>query len=132
MTAVDAVLLPLVPFTVTVYCPGEQEQDSVEFPDAVNVVTLRAHERPVLGETVSFNVTVPKNVTSYVTVMVEVPVAAGRTATLVGLLVTVNAVPTTNLTDAECDNRPPVLVTLTLNVPTAAESEHERTEFREV
>ena len=132
MTAVDAVLLPLVPFTVTVYCPGEPEQDSVEFPDAVNVVTLRAHERPVLGETVSFNVTVPKNVTSYVTVMVEVPVAAGRTATLVGLLVTVNAVPTTNLTDAECDNPPPVLVTVTLNVPTGAESEHERTEFREV
>src|SRR2546425_9153156 len=132
MTVVDAVLLPLVPFTVTVYCPGEPEQDSVEYPDAVKMVTLSVHERPVLGETVSLAVTVPKNVTSYVTVMVEVPVVPGSTATLVGLLVTVNAVPTTNLTDAECDNPPPVLVTVTLNVPTGAESEHERTEFREV
>jgi hypothetical protein len=64
MTVVDAVLVPLVPFTVTVYCPGEPEQDSVEFPDDVKVVTLRVQERPVLGETVSFNVTVPKNATS--------------------------------------------------------------------
>ena len=64
MTVVDAALLPLVPFTVTVYCPGEPEQDSVELPDAVNVVTLRVHERPVLGETVSFSFTVPKNVRS--------------------------------------------------------------------
>ena len=39
-------MLPLVPFTVTVYCPGEPEHDSVEFPDVVNVVTLSAHERP--------------------------------------------------------------------------------------
>jgi hypothetical protein len=64
MTVVDAVLVPLVPVTVTVYCPGEPEQDNVEFPDDVNVVTLRVQERPVLGETVSFNVTVPKNATS--------------------------------------------------------------------
>jgi hypothetical protein len=132
MTVVDAVLLPLVPFTVTVYCPGEPEQDSVEFPDDVNVVILRVQERPVLGETVSFNVTVPKNATSYVTVMVEVPMVPGKTATLVGLLVTVNAVPTTNLTEAECDNPLPVPVTVTLNVPIGAESEHERIEFREV
>ena len=59
MTVVDAVLLPLVPFTVTVYCPGEPEQDKVEFPDVVKLVTLRVHERPVLGETVSLSVTVP-------------------------------------------------------------------------
>src|SRR5205807_2987977 len=132
MTVVDAVLLPLVPFTVTVYCPGEPEQESVEFPDAVNVVTLRLHKRPLLGETVSFNVTVPKNVTSYVTVMVEVPVVPENTATLVGLPVTVKAVPTTNFTEAECDNPLPVTVTVTLNAPDGAESEHERTEFREV
>jgi len=59
MTVVDAVLLPLVPFTVTVYCPGEPEQDKVEFPDVVKLVTLRVQERPVLGETVSLSVTVP-------------------------------------------------------------------------
>ena len=64
MTVVDAELVLLVPFTVTVYCPDEPKQDSVEFPDDVNVVTLSVQERPVLGETVSFNVTVPKNATS--------------------------------------------------------------------
>jgi hypothetical protein len=64
MTVVDAVLVPLVPFTVTVYCPGEPKQDRVEFPDAVNVVTLRLQERPVLGETVSFKVTVPEKAIS--------------------------------------------------------------------
>jgi len=64
--------------------------------------------------------------------MVEVPVVPVSTATLVGLPVTVNAVPTTNLTEAECDNPLPVPVTVTLNVPVGAESEHERTEFREV
>jgi len=62
MTVVDAAFAPLEPFTVTVYCPVEPEQDSVEFPDAVNVVTLREQESPALGETVSFSVTVPKNV----------------------------------------------------------------------
>jgi hypothetical protein len=62
MTVVDAVLLPLVPFTVTVYCPGEPEQDKVEFPDVVKLVTLRVQVRPVLGETVSFSVTVPMKV----------------------------------------------------------------------
>src|SRR5690242_6816354 len=132
MTVVDAELVPLVPFTVTVYCPGDPEQDSVEFPDPVNVVTLREQERPVLGETVSFKVTVPENAISYVTVMVEIPGAPGSTATLVGLLVTVNAVPTTNLTEVECDNPLPAPVTVTLNVPAGAESEHERIEFREV
>jgi len=121
MTVVDAELVPLVPFTVTVYCPGDPEQDSVEFPDAVNVVTLREQERPVLGETVSFKVTVPENAISYVTVMVEIPGAPGSTATLVGLLVTVNAVPTTNLTEVECDTPLPAPVTVTLNVPAGAE-----------
>jgi hypothetical protein len=60
MTVVDAVFAPLVPLTVTVYCPARPEQDKVEFPDAVKLVTLRLQERPVLGETVSFSVTVPR------------------------------------------------------------------------
>lgn len=128
----DAVLLPLVPFTVTVYCPGEPEHDSVEFPDVVNVVTLSAHERPGLGETVSLSVTVPKKVTSYLTVMVEVPVVPVSTATLVGLPVNVKAVPTTNLTEAECDNPLPLPVTVTLNVPDRAESVQERMDVPEV
>jgi len=67
-----------------------------------------------------------------VTVMIEVPEVPGSTATLVGLLVTVNAVPTTNLTEVECDNPLLAPVTVTLNVPVGAESEHERIEFREV
>ena len=46
MTVVEAVLVPLVPFTVTVYCPVEPEQERVEFPDDVNMVTLRVQERP--------------------------------------------------------------------------------------
>lgn len=125
-------MVPLVPFTVTVYCPGEPEQDRVEFPDDVNLVTLRAQERPVLGETVSFNVTVPENATSYVTVIVEVPVTPVTTETVVGLAVTVKAIPTMNLTEADRDNPLPVPVTVTLKVPDRAESEHVRIELREV
>jgi hypothetical protein len=132
MTFVDAVLLPLVPFTVTVYCPDEPKQYSVEFPDAVKLVTLRVQDRPVLGETVSFSFTVPKNATSYVTVIVEVPVTPVTTETVVGLAVTANAVPTMNLTEADRDNPLPVPVTVTLKVPDRAESEHVRIELREV
>ena len=62
MTVADAVFPPLVPFTVTVYCPAEPEQAKVEFPDVVKVVTLNVQGRPVLGETVSFSVTVPRKV----------------------------------------------------------------------
>jgi hypothetical protein len=132
MTVVDAVFVPLVPFTVTVYCPDVPEQERVEFPDDVNVVTLRAQGRPVLGETVSFNVTVPENATSYVTVIVEVPVAPVTTETVVGLAATVKAIPTMNLTEADRDSPFPVPVTVTLKVPDRAESEHARIELREV
>ena len=132
MTVVDAVLLPLVPLMVTVYCPGEPEHDNVEFPDAVKVVALRVQVSPVLGETVSLSFTVPKNVRSYLTVIVEVPDDPVIVGTLVGLAVMVNAVPTTNLIESECDNPLPVPVTVTLNVPDGAESEHDRIEFRDV
>jgi hypothetical protein len=62
VTDVDAVFPPLEPFTVTVYSPGEPEQDRVEFPDAVKLVALRVQVRPVFGDTVSFSVTVPMKV----------------------------------------------------------------------
>jgi len=132
MTVVDAVFPPLEPFTVTVYCAAEPEQDNVEFPDAVKVVTLRAQERPVLGETVSLNVTVPMNVGEYVTDIVVVPVEPTRTATLEGFAVTVNAVPTVYLTEVDRASPLPVPVIVTLKVPDRAESEQDRVEVREV
>jgi hypothetical protein len=132
MTGVDAVFPPLEPFTVTVYCPAEPEQDKVEFPDAVKVVTLRLQERPALGETVSFSVTVPRKVGEYVTEIVVVPIAPTTTATLEGFAVTVNAVPTVNLTEADRDNPFPVPVTVTLKDPDGTESEQDRIEDRDV
>jgi hypothetical protein len=128
MTFVDAVFPPLAPFTVTVYCPEEPEQDNVEFPDAVKMVTLRVQERPLLGETVSFRDTAPKNVVAYVTVIVDTPVDPVMTATLVGLAVKVNAVPTVYLIETDRDNPFPVPVTVTLKVPEGTESEHVRIE----
>jgi hypothetical protein len=132
MTVVDAVFPPLVPFTVTVYCPAEPEQDKVEFPDTVKLVALRLQDRPVLGETVSLSVTVPMKAGEYVTVIVVVPVEPTTTATLGGLVVTVNAVPTVNLTETDRDKPLPVPVTVTLKLPEAAESVHDRVEVREV
>jgi hypothetical protein len=61
-----------------------------------------------------------------------VPVAPVTTETVVGLAVTVNAVPTMNLTEADRANPLPVPVTVTLKVPARAESEHVRIELREV
>ena len=95
-------------------------------------MTLSEQESPVLGEIVSFRVTVPMNVGEYVTVIVAVPVEPASTATLGGLAVRVNAVPTVYLTDADRDNPLPVPVTVTLNVPDRAESVHDRVEVRRV
>jgi len=106
-------------------------QDNVEFPDPVKVAGLSEHDSPVLGETVSFSVTVPMNVGAYVTVIVVVPEEPATKATLVGLADKVNALPTVYLTEVDRDNPLPVPVTVTLNVPDGAESEHDRTEFRE-
>jgi hypothetical protein len=84
VTWADAVLAPLLPFTVTVYEPAEPLHDSVEFPVAVMVVTLRPQERPVLGEIVSFRVTVPMKVGANVTVTVELPVELAKIVRPVG------------------------------------------------
>ena len=132
VTVVDATFAPLEPFTVTVYCPCEPEQESVEFPDAVNVVTLREQVRPVLGETVSFRVTVPKKVGAYVTVIVDSPVDPVMTETVEGLAVIVKAVPTVYFTKTECDRLLPAPVTVTLKIPDGRVVEHDRIEDREV
>jgi len=132
VTVVDATFAPLEPFTVTVYCPGEPEQESVEVPDVVNVVTIREQERPVPGETVSFRVTVPKKVGAYVTVIVDSPVDPVMTETVEGLAVIVKAVPTIYFTNTECDKLLPVPVTVTLNVPDGRVVEHDRIEDRDV
>ena len=132
MTDVDAVFPPLAPFTVTVYCPAEPVQDNVEFPDPVKVVGLSEHESPVLGETVSFSVTVPMNVGAYLTVIVAVPEDPPAKTTLVGLADKVNALPTVYFTKVDRDNPLPLAVTVTLKDPVRAESEHDRVEVREV
>jgi len=95
-------------------------------------VTLSEQESPVPGEIVSFRVTVPMNMGEYVTVIVAVPVEPASTATLAGLAVRVNAVPTVYFTEADRDNPLPVPVTVTLNVPDKAESVHDRVEVRRV
>ena len=99
------------------YCPAEPVQDNVEFPDPVKVVGLSEHESPLVGETVSFSVTVPMNVGAYVTVIVDLPTEPASTETPEGLLVKLNAVPTVYVTDAEWDNPPPEPVTVTMNGP---------------
>jgi hypothetical protein len=83
-TWADAVFAPLLPFTVTVYEPAEPLHDSVEFPVAANVVTLRLQESPVLREIVSLRVTVPMNVGANVMVIVELAVEPARTVMLAG------------------------------------------------
>ncbi len=95
-------------------------------------MTLSEQESPVPGEIVSFRVTVPMNMGEYVTVIVAVPVEPASTATLAGLAVRVNAVPTVYFTEADRDTPLPVPVTVTLNVPDKAESVHDRVEVRRV
>jgi len=132
VTNVDAALAPLEPFTVTVYCPGEPEQESVEFPEVANAVVLREQTRPVLGEIVSFKVTVPKNVGAYVTVIVDSPVDPVVMETVEGLAVIVKAVPTVYFTNTGCDMLLPVPVTVTLKVPDGRLVEHDKIEDPDV
>jgi len=67
-----------------------------------------------------------------VTEIVLVPVAPATTATLDGLALTVNAVPTVYFTNTECDRLLPAPVTVTLKVPDGTVVEHDRIEDREV
>jgi len=75
-----------------VYVPAGPEHESVEVCDAPRtmLVGLRVQLRPA-GETADVRVTVPVNPLTGATVMVEVPVAPARIATLVGLAVTVKS-----------------------------------------
>jgi hypothetical protein len=54
------------------------------------------------------------------------------TATLDGLALTVNAVPTVYFTNTECDKLLPAPVTVTLKVPEGTVVEHDRIDDREV
>ncbi len=79
------------------------------------LVGLRAQVRPA-GETVEVSATVPVNPFRGATVIVEVPVAAARAVTLVGLAATEksSAAPTVTVTVVEWDRDPLVPVTVTV------------------
>jgi hypothetical protein len=86
----------LVPFTVTVYVPAPPKQDRVEVPDVVVLLSVMlardsVQVRPVEGEIVSDNVTVPVNPLRPLTVIVEVPAWPFLTFRVVGLAVTVKS-----------------------------------------
>ncbi len=82
--------MPLLdPVIVTLYEPADPEQDRVELPSGVVVLKIilvgdRLHARPEEGETVLDRVTVPKNPSRLLVVIVEVPVTPARTVTLAG------------------------------------------------
>ena len=79
------------------------------------LVGLRVQVRPA-GETVDVRATVPVNPLRGATVIVDVPAAPARTATLVGLAVTVKSgtLPTVTVTVVEWLSDPLVPVTVTV------------------
>ncbi len=76
------------------------------------LVGLSVQVRPA-GDTAEVRATVPVNPWRGATVIVEVPVAAASTVTLVGLAVTEKS-RTVNVTIAEWDSEPLVPVTVTV------------------
>jgi hypothetical protein len=85
---------PLVPVTATEKTPAvDPVHDRVEDPEvpSVTLVGLRVHVRPVEGEIVSVNATVPVKPLSAETAIVEVPVEPTVKLTLVGVAVTVKS-----------------------------------------
>ena len=76
-----------MPVTVTVKLPVEDPvHERVDVPEPpVTLVGFRVHVRPVEGETVSDNATVPVNPLVPVTVTVEVPGEPATTLMVVGL-----------------------------------------------
>ena len=103
--------------TVTVKEPAaDPVQERVEIPEVVLVlrvilVGLRVHVRPVDGETVFVNPTVPVKPLVAETVIVEVPGEPITTLTLVGLAAMVKSV-TVKVAAAECESIPLVPVTV--------------------
>jgi hypothetical protein len=131
--------VPLAPVTVTVKEPvADAVHDRVEVAEVVVplraiLVELREQVRPVEGETVSDNVTVPVKPFVAATVIVEVPGVPTVTLTVVGLAVTVKfgAAVTANATVVEWEIDPLVPVTVTVNEP-VAEPVQERVEVPEL
>jgi hypothetical protein len=99
----------------------------------VTLVGLRAQVRPVEGEIVSVNATVPVNPFVAETAIVEVPATPMVTVTLVGLATSVKlgAGFTVKATVAECDKLPLAPVIVTVKVPVAVPV-HESVEVAEV
>jgi hypothetical protein len=112
--------------------------ERVEVPEVVVLVRvilveLRVHVKPVGGDTVSDNATVPVKPLIAETVIVEVPAEPTETLTLVGLAVIVKsgAGDTVYVTVAEWESDPLVPVTVTVKVP-VVDPVHDRVEVPEV
>jgi hypothetical protein len=120
--------VPLVPVTVTVYDPAVPLHESVEVPEPVKLVGVRAQVKPVAGLMLEVKLTMLANPSSAVTVIVEGPDAPARTVALVGLAVIVKSW-TVKVAVAGCDKPPLVPVTVTVYTP--AMPEHERVDVPE-
>jgi len=71
--------------TVTVYTPAFPVQESEEVPVPEMLVGVRAHVRPVLGETVVVRLTTPLKPCNAVIVIVEVPAVPALAKTPIGV-----------------------------------------------
>ncbi len=71
--------------TVTVYTPALPVQEREEVPVLETLVGVRAHVRPVLGETVVVRLTTPLKPCNAVIVIVEVPAVPALAKTPIGV-----------------------------------------------
>ncbi len=113
VTVVWAVVLPLVPVTVTVYPLALPLHDSVDEPLVpVTLAGFRLHVSPVVGETVAARLVVPP--AELLTLIVEVPVAPAKIVALVGVAVRARPEVTLNVTVTEWEIDPlvPRIVTV--------------------
>ena len=76
---------------MTVYDPAVPLHESVEVPEPVKLVGVRAQVKPVAGLMLEVKLTMLANPSSAVTVIVEGPDAPARTVALVGLAVIVKS-----------------------------------------
>lgn len=92
VTAAEWEKLPLLPVTVTVYVPGDPEQDRVAVWDEPSVMLggVRLQVSPA-GETAEVRLTVPVKPLTGAIVMLEEPVWPVLTETLEGLAVIVKS-----------------------------------------